>query len=684
MKKIIRIRNLDCANCAAELSEELMEIEGVAEASADFINQRVTLDCTPEALDRCIDCISHFEEVEIVDANAPKKRERHCKEILSVSLSALFFVPALVLQIMDVNTWLCFSLFLASALSAGWIVLWNVVLSVPRMFRDGFHPSVLLDENFLMTVAAVGAFAIGENLEGAAVMLLYEIGELLQSIAVGSSRGAIEKLMQLQSDTAVRITEEGTEEIDPSLLCAGDRILLRRGDRVPADCRIFEGETSFDTKSLTGEAYFREAGVGAEILAGCVNEGGAVKAEVLRPVSESAVSRILDLVENAASKKAKPEKFITRFARIYTPVVVFSALLLAVLPPLWNAFDFPTWIGRALNFLVISCPCALIISVPLTYFSGVGALARAGVLAKGAAHLDLLAAVKVAAFDKTGTLTEGKFRISSVTGGDEVLKLAASLEAMSTHPLAEAFAGLEAYTAQSCEEIAGMGISGVVKGKHILVGSARLMRERGVEADERTGADLILYVAEEGQLIGTISITDAVRPEAKETLVALKESGIGRIAVLTGDTALRAETMLKELPVDEVRAALLPEEKPKAAEALKAYGPLLYVGDGINDTPVMAASDVAVAMGGLGSDAAIEASDFVLAGDNLSALPKALKGAKKTRRIVTENIVGSIVLKVVLMALSLFGLIPLWAAVFGDVGVMLLAVLNSMRMRCSL
>ncbi len=682
MRKVIRIKNLDCANCAAELSDELNAIDGVENAAADVINQRVTLDFDGEhALKKAVYVITHFEKVEIVEGDAPAKRDLHWKETISIAAAVLFFVPALVLLLLGMGKWVRFALFLAAALAAGWDVLFTVGANFVKMFKGGFRLSMLFDENLLMTVAAIGAFAIGESMEGAAVMILYQIGELLQSIAVGSSRGAIASLMRLKSDVAIKLTEEGQIEIPPEELLIGDLILLRRGDRVPADCKIVEGETEFDTKSLTGEAYLRAAREGDEILSGCVNEGGAVKAKVVRPVSESAVAKILELVENSSAKKAKPEKFITRFARVYTPVVVLCALLIAVLPPLWQNYNFTTWILRALNFLVISCPCALIISVPLTYFSGVGTLARCGVLAKGAVGLDVLAKVKIAAFDKTGTLTEGRFRVAKTEGGARTLALAAAAEKNSSHPLAEAFVGIEAPEAKSCEEIAGMGISAVVEGKHVFVGNMRLMEKFSVPFEAVETSNLVVYVAEEGLPVGTIEIEDGLRENTGKVLSDLKEAGVEKLAVLTGDTRERAEKALSGLPIDEICSQLLPEEKSARAEALKAEGVLLYVGDGINDTPVMAVADVSAAMGGLGSDAAIEASDFVLVDDSLSALPKAVKGAKKTRRIVFENIVGSIAIKLALMGLSLFGLIPLWAAVFGDVGVMLLAVLNSMRMR---
>ncbi len=686
MQKLIRIKNLDCAACAAELQEELERIGGTENVSVDFVTQRVKFEYdTQKTLEQAIHTISHFEEVEIIDGNAPRKKERHLKEIISIAVALAFFIPALVLELVNAGSeWIPFGLYLGAFAAAGWSVVWNACKNVVKAFKGGFHLSLLLDENLLMLIAAAGAFALRESMEGGIVMILYQIGELLQSVAVGSSRGAITRLMELKSDTAIRITENGQEEISPEELQIGDKVLIRKGDKIPADCRLLEGETSLDTKSITGEAYLREVGAGGELLSGCVNAGNAVKAEVVRPASESAAAKILELVENSASQKAKPEKFITKFARIYTPVVVLIAIIVAVIPPLFQGNNFSEWIPRALNFLVISCPCALIISVPLTYFSGVGTLARCGVLAKGAVYLDSLAGVKVAAFDKTGTLTEGRFSVAKVNGGERVLLLAAAAEKNSSHPLAQAFAGIEVQVAESCEELAGLGLAAVVNGKEVLVGSKRLMSERGIECPESEGSLLAVHVAEDGNYLGSVEIEDKVRSEAADALTTLKNTGIQKIAVLTGDTRVRAEASLSGLPVDEICAELLPQEKPERAQKLKEEGALLYVGDGINDTPVMTVSDVSVAMGGLGSDAAIEASDFVLASDNLSALPKAVKGAKKTRKIVAENIILSIGIKIALMALSLVGFIPLWAAVLGDTGVMLLAVLNSMRMRAKI
>ncbi len=684
MHKVIKIRNLDCAACAAELGEELQAIEGIEEAAVDFINQRVALTyLTQEAFSAAIDTISSFEEVEIIDENAPVKKESHAKELISIGVSAVFFVAALIIDLaFDLSNWISFGLYLAAFAAAGWSVFWEVCKNIPKAFKGGFHGGILLDENLLMLIAAVGAFALGQNSEGAIVMLLYQIGEYLQTLAVGSSRKAITRLMQLKSDTALLCDGDDVREVAPEELAEGDTILIRTGDKIPADCVLTEGETQLDVKSLTGESLLKDVRAGDELLAGCVNEGVAVRARVVRPYSESAVAKILDLVENSSAKKAKPEKFISRFARYYTPIVVLIAVLVAVVPPLFDSFNFSRWIASALNLLVISCPCALIISVPLTYFSGVGALARKGVLAKGATYLDVLAKVRVAAFDKTGTLTEGKFSVAETLGDPRALSLAAAAEKYSSHPLAQAFVNTETdLTAEECREIPGRGLEATVSGKRVLVGNLRMMEENGITCPPVQTLASAIYVAEEGKYVGCVLIEDMVRPEAAQALSDLKKAGVAHTVMLTGDARARAEEAVKGLPVDEVRAELLPEQKLECARELRKEGTLLYVGDGINDTPVMAESDLAVAMGALGSDAAIEASDLVLVSDSLSALPKAMNIAKKTRRIVLQNIILSLGVKIGLMIASLFGVIPLWLAVFGDVGVMLLAVLNSMRVR---
>lgn len=678
MRKVVQIRNLDCANCERELSEELLEVDGIEEANADFIHQKVTLAySTQEAFERAVDLISHFEKVEIIDGNAPVKKDRKWKELCSVLVSLALFVPALVLWIVGENEWISFALFLSSAVAAGWQVVYSAVKNIFRAFKSK-RLSALLDENLLMLIASVGAFVIGQSMEGAAVLLLYQVGEYLQSLAVGSSRNAIQTLAALKSGSAILLNGKTQTEVAPEELCVGDTVLLRKGDKVAADCRVLEGSTHVDTKSLTGESDLREVGVGAELLSGYVVCGNAVKAEVLRKSDESAVAKILEMVENATQNKAKPEKFITRFARYYTPIVVLLALAVAIVPPLFDGYNFARWVRSALNFLVISCPCALMISVPLTYFSGVGALARAGVLCKGAVYLDVLCSTRVAAFDKTGTLTEGKFTVSSVKGEERALLLAAAVERASSHPLAQAFASIETpYRAECVQEIAGRGLSAVIDGKKVLVGSAKFLQENGIVRTEEEG----ICVAEEGAFVGSVAVCDRIKEGAGQAIESLKRAGIAKTVVLTGDGKRHAEEALEGIPVDEIYADLLPAQKLECAKRLKEEGGLLYAGDGINDTPVMAESDVSFAMGGLGSDAAIETGDFVLITDSLDCIPKTMRVAKKTRKIVFENIVFSIAVKIALMGISLFGIVPLWLAVFGDVGVMLLAVLNSMRMR---
>ena len=691
-EKVILIRNLDCAGCAAELSEELNDIKGIANAQADFLTQKVRLEYeNEEALQKAIYTISHFEEVEIVtDEEAPEEEKTKKRDLIFILLGAVFFAAGLILSLAfrDLAWYYSGSCYLACFALAGWSVALNAIKNFARAFKGGFHPLAIFDENVLMLVAAIGAIAIKEFMEAAAVMLLYQIGEYLQGLAVGSSRGAIKSLLSLKSESAILLKDGENVTVSPDTLQIGDIILLRKGDKAAADCRLIEGETELDTKSLTGESAYRRAAAGDTVLSGTVNVGNAVKAEVLRPSSESAAAKILNMVENSTANKAKPEKFITRFARIYTPVVCLIALLIAVVPPLFQGYNFSFWLVPAIEFLVISCPCALIISVPLTDFSGVGTLARCGVLAKGAVYLEELAKVKVISFDKTGTLTEGKFSVSKVHGDARGLELAAAVEKNSSHPLAQAFSSVKTeLNSEDVREISGKGLMATVAGKSVLVGNASLLEENGVKVQRIESLSSVVYVAEEGELVSAIEIDDQLKEEAPAALKELKKAGIKRLAVLSGDSAARAESILKGLEIDELHAELLPEQKIERARELKKYGPLLYVGDGINDTPVMAESDVSMAMGALGSDAAIETGDFVLAGDSLLALPKAYRGAKKTKKIVGQNIFFSISVKVALMAVSVAAAatgaftFPIWAAVFGDVGVMLLAVLNSMRMR---
>ncbi|MDE6373692.1 MAG: cadmium-translocating P-type ATPase, partial [Clostridia bacterium] len=524
--------------------------------------------------------------------------------------------------------------------------------------------------------------------EGVAVMLLYRIGELLQSVAVGSSRKSITRLMDLKSDTATLIKGDEQVVVAPESLAVGDKILIKAGEKVPVDCRICEGETTLDMKSLNGEALPREVKTGDEALSGAINLSGVVVAEVIREYKNSAVAKILELVENSTAKKAKPEKFISTFAKYYTPVVVVAALLVAGLIPtiicavngtfVWATYS--SWIYKALSFLVISCPCALVISVPLSYFGGIGRCAKSGILVKGSTCIDELAKACVAAFDKTGTLTEGVFAVKEYSS-EEALKLAACAEKFSSHPIAAAFAGVRTpYEAVGAKEEAGRGVSCEVGGKKLLCGNARLLKDEGVEFTVKESVSTLVYVALDGQYVGVIEIDDRIKEGAKESLAALKATGIKANYMLTGDGQSRAEGVAKELGLDGVYAQLLPDEKLERAQSIKAQGGLIYVGDGINDAPVMTVADCAVSMGQVGSDAAIEASDIVLVSDKLSLLPEARRIARGTRSIVIQNIVGSLVVKLAVMALSIaIPSFPLIVSIFADVGVMLLAVCNALR-----
>ena len=623
------------------------------------------------------------------DKAVPEK-ETHFREIIEIAVSAVFFLAGFLLE--HFASGAVAKIFRYGVFAAAYLIVgYPVLISTAKNIAKG----KVFDENFLMTVASVGAVCLGQLGEGVAVMLLYQIGELLQGIAVGSSRRSVSDLMDLKSESATLLENGEQRSVKPETLKIGDVVLVKAGEKVPADGVLMSENASLDTKSLTGESALKEVKNGGELLSGYINAGGVFEMKIVRAYEDSAVKKILDLVENSSSKKAAPEKFITKFARYYTPIVCIAAAALAVIIPLILGLAngggyggyFRRWIGTALNFLVISCPCALIISVPLTYFSGIGSCARNGILVKGATYLDTAAKIRAVAFDKTGTLTEGNFAVCGVQTADgadekEVLALAAAAEAGSSHPIAKAFKGIDCeYTAEDIREVAGPGISAVLNGKPLLVGNAALLKEKGISAPESDSPYTLIYVALGGKYLGRIEIGDRLRAEAKEAISELKALGIERTVMLTGDSRSRAEKVAGELGMSEVNAGLLPDEKLEKAESLKKDGALMYVGDGINDAPVMAVADCSVSMGKLGSAAAVEASDLVLVSDNLKAIPRGIRIARKTRKIVTENIVFSIAMKAAFMVLGVAGVMPLWLAVFADVGVMLLAVLNSLRMR---
>jgi len=693
-EETVKITGLCCANCARELEEELNKIEGV-EASVDFVNLKIKLRADgAERREKAIYAITHFEDVKIVEDKPYKKKKvlkEHLKDIILIVVSAVFFIPALVLDLtglFDTNLAariVCYVFFAIAYITAGYKVLINTVKNIAK--------GKIFDENFLMTIASVGAILLGifagdGFAEGVAVMLLYQTGELLQSVAVGASRNSISSLMELKSESANLSVDGEIRVVRPEDLKTGDIIVIKNGEKVPVDCKIVRGETFLDMKSLNGESLLREAKEGDELLSGSINVSKVIEAEVIREYKNSAVAKILELVENSTAKKAKSEKFITKFAKYYTPAVCAAAAVIAGLVPtiicaVQGAFIWETyrgWLYTALNFLVISCPCALVISVPLSYFGGIGRAAKSGILVKGSTCLDSLALATVAAFDKTGTLTEGRFGIKTFTD-EKTLALAAAAEKYSSHPIAEAFKDVKTeFTATEAEEISGKGVKCFVNGKTLLCGSGRFLTENGVKFDNAKSASTLVHVALNGEYVGVIEVDDVVKEGTAETLKLLKETGVKRTVMLTGDLNERAKTVAAACGLDGFEAELLPDMKLEKAEELKKQGKLLYVGDGINDAPVMAAADCAVSMGKVGSDAAIEASDVVLVTDDLSLLPLGRRIAKKTRAIVKQNIVASLIVKAVIMALSVsISGFPLIISVVADVGVMLVAVLNAMR-----
>lgn len=688
--KRIKIANLCCANCGRELEEELNKIDGVF-ATVDFMNMAVVLKTSSaEAYDKAIYTISHFEDVKIIE-DKPRKSglsKQQKGDILRLIVATVFFIPALVFDLIGLDGAFriaAYVLYGVAYIVAGYPVLWNTCKNLCK--------GRIFDENFLMTVASVGAIALGFTtdegfMEGVAVMLLYQLGELLQGIAVGASRKSITDLMDLKSETATLVKDGENLVVSPEDLAVGDMILIKAGEKVPVDCRILSGQTALDMKSLNGEPAPKDVGAGDEILSGAINISGVVQAEVIREYKNSAVAKILELVENSTANKAKPEKFITKFAKHYTPAVVIAAALVAALVPtvicaVQGSYVWPVysqWLYKALSFLVISCPCALVISVPLSYFGGIGRCAKFGILVKGSTCLDEMARATVAAFDKTGTLTEGSFKIKRYSS-ENALALAACAEKYSSHPIAAAFANVEtAYSARDAKEIAGRGVKCTVDGKILLCGNAKLLEEEGVKFKQAESLSTVVYVALDGEYVGVIEIDDSIKDGAAEALKELEKFGVKERYMFTGDTPERARGVAEELGLTGYKAGLLPDEKLAQANLLMEKGGLIYVGDGINDAPVMAAANCAVSMGKVGSDAAIEASDVVLVTDNLALLPKAKKIAKGTRFIVFQNIIFSLLIKFAVMAIDIA--VPdflMIVAIFADVGVMLLAVLNAMR-----
>ena len=576
-------------------------------------------------------------------------------------------------------------LYLIPYLIIGWDVLWRAV-------RNIAHGQVF-DENFLMALATVGALAIGEYPEAVFVMLFYQVGELFQSYAVDQSRKSITALMDIRPDYANMEGPDGQlEQVDPEDVAVGDTIVIKAGERIPLDGVVLEGSSTVDTAALTGESLPRQVESGDDVISGCVNLSGLLKVQVTKAFEESTVAKILDLVENSASKKAKAENFITKFARYYTPIVVLAAVALAFLPPLLTSIQWVDSIQRALNFLVVSCPCALVISVPLSFFGGIGGASKDGILVKGGNYLEVLARTEIVVFDKTGTLTRGVFNVTAIhpdhCDQGQLLELAALAECWSDHPISrslkEAYGReMDSSRVSSVEEVAGRGVKAVVDGHTICAGNDKLMEDIGVSWHPCHRVGTTVHVASDGVYLGHIVISDEVKPDAKEAVAALKAAGVRKTVMLTGDAQAVGEDVAKQLGLDEVHTQLLPADKVERVEALlkevSPKGALAFVGDGINDAPVLSRADIGIAMGGLGSDAAIEAADIVLMDDKPSKIAHAIRIARRTLSIVRQNIVFALAVKLLVLLLSAVGLVSMWAAVFADVGVSVIAILNAMR-----
>jgi len=600
-------------------------------------------------------------------------------------------VLMVVLSLLPIDGWLKFVLFMIPYLVIGHDILlkaWKGILN-----RQVF------DENFLMAVATIGAILLGDYKEGVAVMLFYQIGELFQSYAVGKSRRNISELMDIRPDYANIEKEDGTlEQVDPDEVGIGSVIVVQPGEKVPIDGVIEEGRTSLNTSALTGESLPREAGVGDEVISGCINMSGVLKIRTTKEFGESTVSKILDMVENASSKKSRSENFISKFAKYYTPAVCYGALALAILPPLVRLMflgmtpEWGDWVMRALTFLVISCPCALVISIPLSFFAGIGGASNAGVLVKGSNYLETLSKTKYVVFDKTGTMTQGVFEVSGVHHSsmdtEKLLEYAALAECHSSHPISKSLKKaygkpLDPSRVTDVEEISGNGVTAKVDGVRVAAGNSKLMEKLGVDCMECHSVGTVVHMAVNGKYAGHILISDQIKPHAKEAIAALKKCGVKKTIMLTGDRREAARQVAEELGIDEVHSELLPGDKVAQVEKLLdekgEKEKLAFVGDGINDAPVLSRADIGIAMGALGSDAAIEAADIVLMDDDPLKISKAIRISRKCLRIVYENIYFAIGVKVVCLILGALGIANMWAAIFADVGVMIIAVLNAIR-----
>ncbi len=688
--RVWKLRNLDCAECGAKVEQAVAALPGVEKANVNFLQMKMTVTAKTDPtesfwknVERTANETEDEMELRVMhDGICPYCNHEHCvcgviNEKKSIDWELVRMLVALVVFIASFVSGIPY-IALASYAICGYEVVFN---ALKNLFKGK-----LFDENFLLAVASIGAIALGDYREAAAVMLFYEVGEYFQDKAVESSRKNIADMMDLKSDTAL-VVADGKETVTPSEnVAVGSIVKVKNGEKIPLDGIVKSGTSFLDTKSITGEPVPRKVTVGDEVVSGCVNTDGTLLVTVTKAYQDSTVKRIMDLVEDSSNRKAPSEQFITKFSRYYTPVVVFSAIALAVIPTLFVG-DFQKWLYRALVFLVISCPCALVISVPLAFFSGIGALAKRGVMVKGGNYLQALSEADSMAFDKTGTLTKGTFTVTRTIPYqgftmEQVLSYASSVESESNHPIARAIHAVlpDQKPAEGAHELSGKGIIGMVDGHKVACGNAKLLADQGVAIQSHeTSAASVVEVVVDGVHAGTIWVSDTLKDGVKPTLQKLKQLGLRNLVMLTGDNKAVAQEVAGEIGITSVKAELLPQDKVAAFESLKNGHKVAYVGDGINDAPVLGLSDVGIAMGGMGSDAAIEASDIVVMTDDITRVGDAVAIAKRTNRTVKQNITFAISIKVLTLILGALGIANMWMAIFADVGVAILAILNSLR-----
>ena len=686
----LTLEGLNCANCARKIEEKVGRMEGVKESNLNFttttlnvkLEKKVKEEHVISEIKKIVEALEPHVKVEkkVYGKATIKKAKFTVKSTLIIGAVLYLFAV-----IGDFQGTLGLILFGASYLLIGG----EVVLTAIKNIAKG----QVFDENFLMTVATIGAFTINQYPEAVAVMLFYEIGETIQGYAVNKTRSSISSLMDIRAEYANLIMNGKEEKVSPETVKVEDVILVKPGEKVPLDGVVIEGESFIDTSALTGESVPRKIVPNDEILSGGINTSGLLKVKVTKKFGESTVSRILDMVENAASKKADTEKFITKFAKVYTPIVVVLAILIAVIPSIFiKDALFSTWLYRALVFLVVSCPCALVVSVPLGFFAGIGGASKKGVLVKGSNYLELLKDLETVVFDKTGTLTEGVFSVTEInTNGidkEKLIEVAAMAESFSNHPIAisiikEYGKEIDKEVIKEYKEISGHGIKAVINNEEVLVGNSKLMNEFNILYNEVDSIGTVVYCAINGEFKGSIVISDKIKENAVEALINLKKAGVKKTVMLTGDNKKTAYKVGEKINIDEVHSELLPLDKVKEVEELlkrsNKNGKLAFVGDGVNDAPVLARADIGIAMGGIGSDAAIEAADIVLMKDDINALVDAINVSKKTNKILWQNIVFALGIKILVMVLGTFGIANMWTAVFADVGVTIIAIINSTR-----